>query len=375
MDDRSSDFQEVANTGGKVTFTVTDEDGRRGVSIGYSHSAPWAASIYGVYALISQGIPVMAFQMGGIGQPFAPQLPEDCIPVFMLSDREGFFGRSCPQCGKYFRTQAAPALKPTYCPYCGYAGATHLFLTDGHKSYVRHYVEKFMEGYEKGESVTIDLDALAAQDTPNRPPHNYQEERQQTRIICAACKVTSDIMGQFGYCPHCGHRNSLEVFLGQMKPLEDRVTSPRYGTDQREYREGEWREIVKQCVSSFEGFGRDILGLLLKGIPATPARKKAISDISFHNPIKAAEAIKHYFDIDIFQGISQEEQEFLKLRFLRRHVYEHCAGVADEEYVNDSGDSVKIGQLIREKSSNVQTLIDLLRKVATNFAAGFHSIE
>jgi predicted RNA-binding Zn-ribbon protein involved in translation (DUF1610 family) len=375
MDDYSSDFMEIANTGGKVTFEISDEDGQRGVSIGYQHASPYPASVYGVYALIPQGIPVMVFQLGGIGQPFTPQAPQDCIAVFMLSDQEGFFGRACPSCGKYFRTRSAPVMKPTYCPYCGYTGATHLFLTEGHKNYVKHYVDKFMEGYEKGKSVTIDLDALAARDIPNKPPHYYLEEKQQTRITCSACRVTSDIMGQFGFCPHCGHRNSLAVFLSQMKKQEESVVNPRYGVDQRDYRDAEWRAIVKQCVSDFEGFGRDILSVLLKEIPATPARKKAISEISFHNPIKAAEDIKAYFDIDILQGIDQPQQEFIKRRFLRRHIYEHNAGVADEDYVSRSGENVRVGQLIREQSSNVQTLIDLLRKAATNFADGFHSIK
>jgi hypothetical protein len=123
----------------------------------------------------------------------------------------------------------------------------------------------------------------------------------------------------------------------------------------------------------FEGYGRDLLDQL-RTIPATPSRKKAMSEIGFHDPIKAGESIKTIFDIDLLRDLGNEERNSILTRFKRRHIYEHCAGVADEEYVKFDS-PVRLGQLVREKSSNVATLIGHIRTMMRNFDEGFHSIR
>jgi len=61
--------------------------------------------------------------------------------------------------------------------------------------------------------------------------------------------------------------------------------------------------------------------------------------------------------------------------FHRRHVFEHRAGVADQRYLDESGDdSVALGQAIRETPDNVRRFGDLLLAIVRNFDEGFHSI-
>ncbi|WP_139181556.1 hypothetical protein [Pelosinus fermentans] len=80
--------------------------------------------------------------------------------------------------------------------------------------------------------------------------------------------------------------------------------------------------------------------------------------------------------IDILHGISEKDKEFIKQRFLRRHIYEHNAGIVDQEYLDKSQDtSVKLGQIVREKSSNVTSLIKLVRQIAVNYDKEFHAIK
>jgi hypothetical protein len=55
--------------------------------------------------------------------------------------------------------------------------------------------------------------------------------------------------------------------------LRDRVTNPRYSESERAAREREWREITKQCVSDFEGFGRDLVEILAR-LPAVSGQSK-----------------------------------------------------------------------------------------------------
>lgn len=375
MTDVDDEFQIVENCGGRITFLIKDEGDRRMYSTSFNGSFKWTAAFFGVYALVPQGLPVATFVMSGIGSPWEPPTPNGCIPVFMLSDREGFSGRKCPSCERYFREKGASVRGPAYCPYCAFVGQPHQFLTDGHRHYVQMYVDRFVEAYENGYDVTIDMNALANESKANeRQLYAYTEEKQQTRFKCDQCKCVVDILGQYGSCPSCGKRNTLQVFLASLSHLEERVKNPRHSADQRQQREAEWRELVKQCVSHFEGFARDLTALLQQ-LPATPTRKKAISAISFHNPIEAAANLKAFFDIDLLVGVGEKEQKFLRMRFLRRHVYEHNSAVADQEYVSRSEDTVRVGQLLKERSSHVQTLIDLLRTVASNYDQGITSMR
>jgi hypothetical protein len=371
--DIDDDFEQVGHSGGKITFSFVDQNGQRAYSLKFENAKPHACALFAIYALLPQGIPVTTLRMSGIGAPLQPPPTAGCLMVLMGSDREGFFGRSCLACRGHFRTQSAP--EKAHCPYCGLNTATHQFLTEAHRKYVHAFTERFLAGYESGEQVTIDLDLLGEEVQANTAPLSFTEQRQQTRFTCSACRVPSDIMGRYGYCPACGRRNSFAVVTETLDALEDRVHNPRYPDTDRNRRDAEWRNLVRDCVSAFEGYSRDLLQELAQ-LPASPSRKRAVADITFHNPIQAALAIRTCFDIDLLNGLGQDDQEFLRRRFLRRHVYEHASGLVDQEYIDRSGDAtVRVGQLLRERSGNVLTLIGLVRTLAKNFDEGFHSIQ
>jgi len=367
------DFQPVRHSGGTITFKFNDQDGQRGYSVGMSNSSAHPCALFAIYALLPQGLPVCVVPFGGLGSPLPTPPVPNCILVIIGSDQEGYFGRACPRCHGYFRTTSAA--QQTRCPYCRLTTGTHSFLSESQRKYVAAYTELFLDGYESGRDVSIDIDELGQREGVNAPPSSFAEEKQQTRFRCKHCQTSTDIIGRYGYCPSCGRRNSFDVLSLTLDALDERVENPRYSQQERDLRDAEWRAIVRDCVSGFEGFGRDLLQELAR-IPASPARRKVIEGLTFHNPLTAARLISECFAIDLLKGLGQEDQEFLRKRFMRRHVYEHCSGVADQEYLDNSRDtSVRVGQLIREKSNNVTTLTRLVKTFAANFDEGFHSIK
>lgn len=368
--DIEGDFQPVKHSGGKITFTFLDKDGERHYQLSFTHATPYPTALFAMYVLRDPRVALGIVRLGGIGDPTSPPPVQPSVLVLVASDREGFFGKVCPRCKRYFRTDAA--IEHTWCPYCGRDAPAHNFLSESQSKYIDAYLDAFEKGYETGEPFTLDLDALVEQSGANASPP-FAEERQQTRFKCTKCGAWTDIVGRYGKCPNCGRRNSFALASRQVDALEERVKNPRYPPDKREERDGEWRLIVKECVSVFEGYARDLLDRL-RTIPATPSRKKALSEIEFHDPIKAAESIKAIFDIDLLHALGNDERDFILTRFKRRHIYEHCAGVADEEYVKFDP-SVRPGQLVKEKSSNVTTLIGHVRTMMRNFDEGFHSIR
>src|ERR1700734_452661 len=48
--------------------------------------------------------------------------------TYLVSDREGLFGRICPFCKKYFRTNCLK--KKLICPYCSISGDNGVFTTE-----------------------------------------------------------------------------------------------------------------------------------------------------------------------------------------------------------------------------------------------------
>ena len=65
-----TELEEIAHTGGKVTFDVkTDAEGGVSFSVGWTHSRPTPATLFAVYA-IPQGVAVGDLHLGGIGTPW-----------------------------------------------------------------------------------------------------------------------------------------------------------------------------------------------------------------------------------------------------------------------------------------------------------------
>lgn len=72
--------------------------------------------------------------------------------------------------------------------------------------------------------------------------------------------------------------------------------------------------------------------------------------------------------------MSDEDVAFGMLMFHRRHVYEHKGGEADEKYIKDSGDNVRLKQALRETRESAHRTANLVIKLGANLHRGFHEI-
>jgi hypothetical protein len=96
----------------------------------------------------------------------------------------------------------------------------------------------------------------------------------------------------------------------------------------------------------------------------------------FHNLNAVASNLRTAFDIDICNGIVDEDIRFAARMFYRRHVYEHRGGEADEKYIKDSGDtSVRPKQALQETQETAHQLAGLVVRMARNLHLGFHEIS
>ena len=362
------EFQEIAHCGGQFTVRIkTDENNRRGIAFGFRSSRPNPASMFAVYA-IPQGVPVGTIQLGGIGQPWNPAPLPDCLPIFIGSDGLGMFGHQCPRCKGYWRSRGAPSHWQMTCPYCGLRSECHSFLTEGQMKYTSACVDlalKAMQSDDDGEHV-IDMHQVAdavGKEGP-KPEFYYAEETQQNLYTCSACNDVIDILGRYGYCSTCGTHNGLGELENEILRIKEKITAGQ-----------QLEACVKDAVSAFDSFARQLAKQMASRIPMTPNRRKEWESKLFHNLKLRAEEIKIVFDINLFEAIPQNDIDFAILMFHRRHIYEHNGAEVDERYLKQSGDtSVRLKQVIRESQDSALRISDLAVKIAKNLHTGFHKI-
>ena len=356
------EFQEIAHSGGKAVFEVRrDEDGSVNLSAGYQHTRPTPMSLTGVYAL-PPGVPVGDLGLAGVG-PFKNQPPvAGCIPVFIASDVEGYFGHLCRHgCGRYWRSDRTPAV----CPYCGARGDDSSFISDAQLLYVEHYIRTLSEALDEpagNRKIVIDMDAVLDSFPYASLPAFYQAEKsQQCRFTCTTCGGRSDILGRFGYCSSCGTRNNLQLLRAEIERIKNAASTS----------EG----AVRDLVAAFESCGRDYVAQLCNRIPMTRTRKRRAERIRFHSAQRTADELADGFAIEILAGLKPTDIAFAEMMFARRHVYEHRGGVADEKYLRAAGDtSVRVGQALREDADKVRKLSKLLLRMAELLDSGFHEV-
>ncbi len=363
------EFQEIAHCGGQFTVKVeTDENGRRGIALGFRNSRPNPASLFAVYVL-PEGIPVGTVQIGGMGDPFNPAPFPHCLSIFIGSDSLGMFGHLCPRCKGYWRSGGAPSRWVMTCPYCGLKGECHGFRTMGQRKYLclcAELVIKAMQSDHDGEHV-IDMDQVAdavGKEESLKPTHYYAEEAQQNQYACVACGDTNDILGRYGYCSSCGTHNGLSELEKETLEIKEKVNGGQ-----------QYEACVKDAVSAFDSYARQIAKQLASRIPMTPARRNEWKSKLFHNLKVRALELKTVFDINVFDSFKQDDIEFATLMFFRRHVYEHNGGEADERYIKESGDtSVRVKQVLHESDETALKICDLVIGLGKNMHTSFHKI-
>jgi hypothetical protein len=359
------EFREIGHSGGQLTIKVVkDQEGRTLYQLGWHHCRPNAAGMFAIYALMPHAIPVCQVRLGGIGSQMpAPPMP-GCYLVFIGSDSEGLYGRQCATCGGYWRNKLG-----VVCPYCGTRDEVHGQLTPAQRSYVTQYCNRMSEVIEKGEEgeyiIDMDVVADAVGQQAEKPPFYYAEESQQHKFTCDACGEITDILGTYGYCSSCGTRNDLRELSEKIVPaIRDRINAG-----------GPYEACVRDIVAAFDSFVGQYVQQLIKIVRMTSGRRERLSRMRFHNLKATALDLKQIFDIDILRTVSDEDRDFAKLMFFRRHVYEHLGGEADEKYIEESGDTtVRPKQALRESQESAHRIAGIIVKMAKNVHEGFHEI-
>jgi hypothetical protein len=200
------------------------------------------------------------------------------------------------------------------------------------------------------------------------PMRYYREKQLETEVVCAACTLRYAVYGVFAFCPDCGKHNSLQILEKNLE-LVDKILAWATETE-KEVAEKLIENALEDCVSAFDGFGRELCRIHA----ARSSKPDRAQKISFQNLEGAKTNVGDIFGIDLSANIAPDEWSAVVRGFQKRHLVAHKMGVVDQEYIDRTGDRAFVaGRRVIITDVDVQTAMRAVRKIASGLAEQFAS--
>jgi len=371
-----TEFKEtIPAGGGKITYHF---DANKGIAFEVSG---FMRALYFV-ALSMDGRQILcAVPAGGIGH-VAVQ-PQPSVPACIQSDQRSLWGRNCPRCEKYFRTNhVVPDI--THCPYCAEVAPSVAFVSKDQRGYLTACYDTFARAYREKKTVSIGEEHVSDMNSA----WHYSEVKQQFHFKCDTdrCGTETDILGDYGFCPQCGRTNARKLFNDEIDRMHARWQETKQNVADRKARGEVWEDLTVKSVSALEPFAKHVrLQLLL--LPMTTRRRKQLEDLSFQKPLTADKSLMDWFDVGLLEWpgnasipkrtIPPDEVAFIKKMVQRRHLLIHNRAIVDQEYLDLSGDiSFALGERIHIGSAEAKRFLERVREMGLslldNIEYGIH---
>lgn len=309
------------------------------------------------------------------------------ISIPIPADENGFTGRECPQpeCEGYFKIELGTGLEgegiPCHCPYCGHTEGHDHFWTKEQIEYaesvamrrITDALYKDLKGLEfnhkpKGAfGIGISLKVQ-----PGRPTsiHHYREKQLETEVVCVNCTLRYSVYGVFAFCPDCGEHNSLLILDSNLEVV-GKMLDMAAGAE-KVVAERLVENALEDCVSAFDGFGRELCRLYAAS-SQNPARAEKTT---FQNLEVARSRVLDVLGIDIATQVTPDEWQLAIQGFQRRHLIAHKMGVVDQDYIARSGDTQAIvGRKIVIGEDEVRALALIVSKLAPRLSGHPEELE
>lgn len=289
------------------------------------------------------------------------------LSISIPPDNEGYTGRECPECKKYFKIKFGTGIDgdvPCHCPYCNHTGSHDEFWTTAQIEYAESVaIQKisgdFLKSLKKLERKPNRNDFISIGITVkgNPTPITYYSEKElEEKVTCSNCTLEYTIYGTFGYCPDCGIHNSQQILFANFDTITKMLELAKNADSDIAQRMIE--NCLEDAVSSFDGYGRE-------------CTSKAGKVISFQNISGAKKNIQNSFGIDISSSLIPDDWQFVTNQFQKRHLLSHKMGIIDDEYIKKTNSNpATIGRKVKVDSDDVVKLINALKSISNHI----HSI-
>lgn len=298
------------------------------------------------------------------------------ISIPIPADENAFTGRECPQpdCEGYFKIELGTGLKgeglPCHCPYCGHAAGHDRFWTKEQIEYAKSVAVRKITYALHRDLKKLEFDhkpkgafgiGISMKVKPGRPTpiHYYREKQLETEVVCVNCTLRYSVYGVFAFCPDCGQHNSLQILDKNLEVVRKMLDLA--AEEEKELAEKLVENALEDCVSAFDGFGRELCR-----VHANRARNPArMKKMSFQNLDGARSNILEAFGIDLSTEVEPDEWRAAGAGFQKRHLVAHKTGVVDQDYITKTGDTrAVLGRKIGIEADEVRQLASIISKLA-----------
>lgn len=274
----------------------------------------------------------------------------------------GFWGRECKKCEKYFKVDSDQVKEEMYCPYCGEFQENKDMWTKSQtrevdkiahqigKRFIEDELDKMFKNLARGSK---NMTYKPGRRTQVSKPTSHLEKEVDSEIECPSCQIKFQVYGIFGFCPGCKEDNvliyeaNLQIILTEIENSANPKRSLRHA--------------YKDLVTTFELYCKRI------------ARIHDLGNPNFQNLLNAKKFFKKQA-VDIYNGIEYNEKLTLKRIFEKRHAYEHGPGEITESYIkNIPEDSNLIGQVAELSKDEFILGVTIMKKVIKNIREKFSS--
>ena len=358
----------IGAAAGKVEFLYSPA---QGIAVKISGSSPGLFAMY-IVAVSMDGKRLLS-EVPATGIGVAPVYPQPSVITYIQSDEQGMWGRNCPFCQKYFRTNHVMGISS--CPYCAKEESGLAFVSKDQRAYITACYDAFARAYVQKKSTSVEITNI----TDQTPAWHYSEEKQQFHFKCAEkdCAAETDILGEYGYCPRCGRTNARKLFTEKMDKMLARVDDTEKTVSVPQAQSAIWEEMTKNCVSDFEALANHLRTKLLR-FPMTTNRRKSVAELSFQRPLQAGQSLEQWFDIGLLEWAGSattpkrkmlaSESQFVTKMLQKRHILMHGGGIVDDGYLARSEDTeVRLGERISVRGWEVTRFVECLRGMGLNF--------
>lgn len=301
-----------------------------------------------------------------LGSRFSIELP---------SDNLGYVGRTCPNlvCSRYFKIVFGTGLSgitQCICPYCGHRAEQSDFHTPEQIEYGKSVVFRKMTEAVRRDFKALEFDikprgmfgiGMSMKLQPARPVplRHYLERDLETHVTCINCTLRYAVYGVFAFCPDCGQHNSFQMLVQNIEIVNKMLDWAAKLAN--ELRGKQIENALEDCVSSFDGFGRELCRVHCSK-SSDPVRS---AKLRFQNLVGARKALLDLFGVDIAASVNADEWVAAARAFQKRHLIAHRMGVIDSEYVQRSGDRhAVVGRKVHVSEAEVRQLCEIIVKLA-----------
>lgn len=261
------------------------------------------------------------------------------VSVPISPDEYGFLGRECPKCEMYFKVKPGTGLLISYhiCPYCNYKGNSNEFFTMEQIEYAKSIaikkeidplIDQFHKSLKKLETSSRKgfIQIKVSSSGSSLKIKYYQERTLETDVICDNCGLVFSIYGVFSNCPDCGRLNAKVIFEKSIEASKKKLDLSIQERISSDLKEELMKDALLSVVSSFDSLGKALRDKHPSKFPVHPKNL-------FQNTIELDKTLKVSFGKEIKDFLSPQDSEFLSKMFQVRHIYEHTAGVVDDDFV------------------------------------------